>query len=416
MAGQTGRRGSGQRADPPRKRKTGRPKAGSSRKRRRATGWLPAAAGRWRILAFGAILLVAGVAVWFITGGTGPSGQQLRGTEGPRGADLLVAVPRPPPIGGILPAPPPIEPGAEGLAAEGTGRDGTAAGDPPDAIAQLIDELDAAARQARPAAATGGPAVGPSQHARLAVPPSVAVPPEGKGDRIAIVIDDLGGSAEAITRLMALPGPVTYSFLTVGPDAMMQADLVARAGLDVMLHLPMEPMGSADPGPNPLLVANDPEENLRRFHWHLDRMPRAIGVNNHMGSRFTADAAQMRPVLEAVRQAGLFWLDSRTSGRSVGLRVAQDLQMPAAQRDLFLDHDPERDAILAQLRQTERVAARKGQAIAIGHPYPETLAALEAWMPAAQARGFILVGMSDLIARPASPGMPVSSPPAQVSN
>lgn len=377
---------------------------------------------RWRLAALAGLplvlILLAGGWLYYGNGLAGMPGQAQRGVGASQQAGVTVAVLPPPSIGAIRPARTPQDrPEESGSSAVGgLGESDPVRNEGPDAIARLIEELDAAAEGTTGRPAGEGPVV---LAGRLPRPsPGTGRETAGKGARIAIVIDDLGTSEKALARLMALPGPVTYSFLTVGPDAMIQADTVARAGQDVMLHLPMEPMGRADPGPNALLLENEPAENLRRLQWHLDRMPRAIGVNNHMGSRFTADEAGMRPVLEAIRAAGLFWLDSRTSGRSVGLHVAEQLQMPAVQRDLFLDHDPDRASILEQLRRTELHAAREGQAIAIGHPYPETLAALESWMPAALSRGFRLVGLSDLIpgSGPA-PGKPALSREAErVSN
>lgn len=279
-----------------------------------------------------------------------------------------------------------------------------------DAIGDLIEALDEAGPDGIPrdeAPARGGPPA--TALAALAPAPFPARPSAPKGGtppRIAIVIDDLGGSSEALRRLMNLPGPVSYAFLTVHEAARSQSEKVAAAGYDVLLHLPMEPQGAADPGPNALLTGNDTEENLRRLRWHLARLPRAIGVNNHMGSRFTADAERMRPVLRAIADAGLFWLDSRTSGNSAGFALARELQMRSARRDVFLDHKAERAAILRQLAEAEDVALRQGHAVAIGHPYPETLAALEAWMPDAQSRGFTMVRLSDLL--------PPAPPPRRV--
>lgn len=413
-SGETGRRRPARaRPGPSSKRgpaSSNRGKGGKSRRRGGGGASARSFLAGWRlaVLAGLSLILILLAGGWLLLG-NGPermSGQTARSAASSQQAGLTVAVLPPPAIGAILPARPRDPEGGAGPSpSDGPVEGDLPAGDGQDPIARLIEELDAAEQVAgRPAAAPPATVAG-----WMARPPRARGSEDrgskdrggeaaGDGARIAIVIDDLGTSEEAVARLMALPGPVTYSFLTVGPEAMLQADTVARAGYDVMLHLPMEPMGRADPGPNALLLANDTAENLRRFHWHLDRMPRAIGVNNHMGSRFTADETRMRPVLEAIQAAGLFWLDSRTSGRSVGLRVAEQLRLPAAQRDLFLDHDPDLASILAQLRRTEAHAAREGQAIAIGHPYPETLAALESWMPEAKARGFRLVGMSELIA------------------
>lgn len=332
--------------------------------------------------------------------------RQEAGPGGEGEVTIAVARPAPRPITGPGRADPPA--GQDAGAVDAAARPAATPPADKDAIGALIQELEAAhgdAPRGNPEAADAavvaalprpaGEAAGDSRSRRR--DPGERDFGEAGFPRIAIVIDDLGGSPEAISRLMALPGPVSYAFLTANAGTPVQAKMVATAGLDVMLHMPMEPEGKQDPGPNALLVANSPEENLRRLRWHLARLPLATGVNNHMGSRFTADGDRLRPVLAALRDAGLFWLDSRTSGRSVGYQVAKDLHMRAVQRDIFLDHEPDEATILAQLRHTEEVAAREGYAIAIGHPYPETLAVLERWMPKAQGRGFVLVGIADLL-------------------
>ena len=166
----------------------------------------------------------------------------------------------------------------------------------------------------------------------------------------------------------------------------------------MFLHLPMEPIGSADPGPNAILVGLDPDEFDRRLTWAFERVPLATGLNNHMGSRATSEPESMLKVLREVRRRGLTFVDSRTSPLSVGDGLAAQLGIPHTARDVFLDNSPVPAAILRQLTEAERLARRRGHALAIGHPYPTTLAVLESWLPAAQARGLKLVTASGLIA------------------
>jgi len=145
----------------------------------------------------------------------------------------------------------------------------------------------------------------------------------------------------------------------------------------------------------------------------LARVPGAIGVNNHMGSRFTRDAAALTPVLLRIGDHGLFFLDSRTSGESVAYETARALGLPALKRDVFLDHTLDRRDVLARLRETEAAAILNGVAIAIGHPHDVTLETLELWMPGAARRGFRFVMLDELVgpARQAR-GIAASLPPA----
>jgi polysaccharide deacetylase 2 family uncharacterized protein YibQ len=161
----------------------------------------------------------------------------------------------------------------------------------------------------------------------------------------------------------------------------------------------MEPIGSADPGRNAILVGLEPDDFQRRLAWAFDRVPQAAGLNNHMGSRATADPSSMLRVLQEVRRRGLSFVDSRTSPLSVGDGLADQLGIPHAARDVFLDNVPTTSAVLRQLAEAEHLARRRGHAVAIGHPYPATLSVLETWIPAAEARGLRIVRAGDLIAR-----------------
>ncbi|TWA89923.1 hypothetical protein FBY14_105227 [Azospirillum brasilense] len=220
--------------------------------------------------------------------------------------------------------------------------------------------------------------------------------PPGK-PAIAIVIDDMGVDRKRSNRTVSLPAPLTLAWLPYAHELPAQARAARAAGHELMLHLPMEPSGSADPGPQALRVSLDKGEILRRTKAALDSFDGYVGVNNHMGSRFTADSAAMAPVLGEIARRGLLWLDSRTTAKSAGLTLARELQMPFAGRDIFLDNEMTVPAVRSQLAKTEQVARSQGYAIAIGHPHDATIDALASWMPEVQKRGFVLVPVSAVV-------------------
>jgi polysaccharide deacetylase 2 family uncharacterized protein YibQ len=227
-----------------------------------------------------------------------------------------------------------------------------------------------------------------------------AGPVRAHGDAmLAIIVDDVGPVAALTLRAIRLPRPVTLAFLPYAEQLDTLTRAAAQKGHEIFLHLPMEPMGQEDPGPNAILTSLGRDEFRRRLLWAFDRLPQATGMNNHMGSRVTADPASMLAVLEEVQRRGLSFVDSRTSPVSVADGLAERLGLPHAARDVFLDNVPSRGAILRQLAEAERLARRRGHALAIGHPYPTTLAVLEKWIPAAEARGLRIVRAGDLIAR-----------------
>lgn len=263
-----------------------------------------------------------------------------------------------------------------------------------------------AAVPATPVPPPGLPAPPAPRPAAAAVQPVAVVrppaPPAAGAPRLAVIIDDLGYDQGAARRAIALPAPVTLAFLPYGFHLAELTAAAAGRGHDVFLHLPIEPLGNEDPGTNALLTGLQPAELARRLAWAFAHVPHAVGVNNHMGSRGTADPALMLAVLSEVRRRGLVFIDSRTTGASVAPAVAQQLGVPIASRDIFLDNVPTAQVVLAQLEAAERVARRHGQAVAIGHPFPATLSVLADWLPAAERRGLRLVTARSL-ARHAEP-------------
>nr|MDJ0895682.1 divergent polysaccharide deacetylase family protein [Alphaproteobacteria bacterium] len=171
-----------------------------------------------------------------------------------------------------------------------------------------------------------------------------------------------------------------------------------RAGHELMVHMPMEPLTrDSDPGPNALLVGLARGELERRLHWNLSRFDGFVGVNNHMGSRFTSHHGAMAVVARELKRRGLLFLDSRTVETSVALEVATAEGVPSTTRDVFIDHSQQPEKIAQQLRMVERIARRTGQAIAIAHPHDATLKALRRWLPSLAERGFALVPLSAIV-------------------
>jgi uncharacterized protein len=214
---------------------------------------------------------------------------------------------------------------------------------------------------------------------------------------IAIVIDDVGLDRAHSKRAWELPSPITLSFLPYARDLREQAKAARAHGQELMLHLPMEPNGRADPGPNALLVTLTDAELKQRVAAALDSFDGYVGVNNHMGSRFTAFKPGMETVLRQFKARGLLFLDSRTTPQSVGDQLAQELGVPSVARNVFLDDDESLDAVRRKLAETEAVARRQGFAVAIGHPHEATLQALAEWLPGVTARGYGLAPLSAVL-------------------
>jgi len=240
------------------------------------------------------------------------------------------------------------------------------------------------------------PAVAPAEPAwrRFAV---VAPTTEGRA-MVAVVLDDLGLDRKRTERAIGLPGPLTLSLMTYADELPRQTAMAHEAGHELLVHVPMQPLDThVDSGPNTLEADLGRDEVLRRLRWGLDRFSGYVGVNNHMGSRFTGDAAAMAPVMEELRARGLLFLDSRTTGTTIGEALARKLGVPAVTRNVFLDDELAPNAIAARLADLEQAARRKGAAVAIGHAHDATLAALAAWLPTLATKQLMLVPISTVV-------------------
>ncbi len=228
----------------------------------------------------------------------------------------------------------------------------------------------------------------------------------GKRPRIALVIDDLGQNPAHFRRLAALGLPFTASILPDLPYSRWTGREAAKSGIEVLLHLPMEPLGYPDkhPGPGGLFIEMSEEEMRDQLNRDLKAVPWAKGVNNHMGSRLTSDREAMEFLMLELKSRNLFFLDSKTSSQSLAFETAYRFDLPASRRDIFLDAENSREFVQKQLRKLLALARRKGSAIAIGHPYDNTLSVLEEMRDQLLESGIDWVPASKLIIQSYRPG------------
>lgn len=240
------------------------------------------------------------------------------------------------------------------------------------------------------------PIIAAGGSARVGVQVALSYAEPFASSRIAIIIDDLGEDPSVLKALDRVP--LTLAVMPGQPCSRETALEAARQGFEVILHLPMEPLEfpRRDPGEVAVRRGMSGADVARLLDRAMADVPGARGLNNHMGSRATRDPILMTHLLTEIRARDLFFIDSRTTGRSVAFRTARELNVRAAARSVFLDVDREPAAIRRQLRELEATARKEGAAIGIGHPFPETLEALRDIAPRLAARGFRLVFASSL--------------------
>lgn len=225
--------------------------------------------------------------------------------------------------------------------------------------------------------------------------------PAGKA-YMSIIIDDLGQSPDRDSRTLALPGPVTMAIMPDTPHASDFARQAHKAGKTVILHMPMDPAT----GPYAWHPGIAIDELARRLEAALAKVPYAAGINNHMGSRMTAQRQPMAWLMGELQQRHLFFVDSRTSAATVAAAEAQRIGLAHVSRDVFLDDVRTTEAITGQLQQGIALARKQGSAVLIGHPYPQTLEVLERALPQLKAQGIELIRLSQMIAVRRNQAMP----------
>lgn len=229
---------------------------------------------------------------------------------------------------------------------------------------------------------------------------------------MSIIIDDLGQSSERDSRTLALPGPVTMAIMPDTPHATDFARQAHKAGRTVILHMPMDPAT----GPYAWHPGLPLEELARRLDAALLKVPFAAGINNHMGSRMTAQRDAMAWLMGNLQGRELFFVDSRTSAATVAAAEAQAIGLAHVSRDVFLDDVRTTEAIAGQLRQGIELARKQGSAVLIGHPYPQTLEVLEREMPGLKRQGIELIELRQMIAERSNQAMSAHGRNGRYSN
>ena len=221
--------------------------------------------------------------------------------------------------------------------------------------------------------------------------------------RIAIVVTGLGLSAAATeSAIQGLPGSVTLAFAPYSPRLNEWIRLARAAGHEVLINVPMEPTNypAYDPGPQTLLTTLNAQGNLDRLFWSLSRGTGYVGVLDFFGSQFTTSPDHMTPVLNAIKQRGLLYLDSNSSPRSVSATVAARLNLISAKATLTLDERASRTEIDRKFAELEQRAKREGRAIGIASPYPVSLERIANWVRQIEARGTAIAPVSALARTP----------------
>jgi polysaccharide deacetylase 2 family uncharacterized protein YibQ len=216
---------------------------------------------------------------------------------------------------------------------------------------------------------------------------------------IALVLDDNGYNLEQSQTFIALPFPLTLSVLPSLKYSRQVAQEAIAQGKEVILHCPMESYkGNQWLGPGAIFVSMSEEEIKKQVEADLYDVPGATGVNNHMGTRATEDARVMRAFLSYLKERGLYFLDSKVTAGSKASQIGRELKATVLENDLFLDHDPDPQAIRENMKRLGEIARKKGVAIGIAHVYTRNLLPLlkeqgEDW----KKEGLRMVRLSEVI-------------------
>lgn len=232
-----------------------------------------------------------------------------------------------------------------------------------------------------------------------------AQPAEHGGPLIALVIDDFGYSAGELAKgFLELPWALTVSVIPGLPFSGVLAEQAAVAGKEVMVHMPMEPLHEPVEDRGYTLLVTLSEKEIRdRVARAIACVPGAVGMNNHQGSRATADVQVMSVLMEELKTRGLYFVDSRTNSQSRALAMASRMRVPCVANDMFLDVEPDTAKVYRQLSLLARVAKRKGKAVGIGHVRRSTYELLRREVPRLQEQGFRFVPVSKVLGLPAPP-------------
>ena len=223
---------------------------------------------------------------------------------------------------------------------------------------------------------------------------------------IAVIFTGLGMNRTTTEAAITyLPAEVTFAIDPYGTNIGDWTTAARKAGHEVLLELPLEPaeFPTRDPGPLALVTDSSTAQNIQRLNFLLSRISGYTGVLTVMGSRFTQNEEQMRPIIDILKQRGLMYVDSLDGKSAAGVNIAKETQLPHGFVDLVLDSTPSQSAINRQLAQLERFAKEKGVAIALAHPYPISVSRIAAWLTSLSRQGITLAPVSAIANRQDNP-------------
>jgi polysaccharide deacetylase 2 family uncharacterized protein YibQ len=228
------------------------------------------------------------------------------------------------------------------------------------------------------------------------------LPKEGSAvdvKKVAIIIDDLGWNKESADALLNIDAPICFAILPHLPFSKIIADEAGLKHRDVLLHLPMEPHGypDKDPGMKPLTDDMNKDDMESLIKDYISEIPHIVGINNHMGSKFTENEKGMRYVMEILKDKNLFFVDSFTTPKSLAYHIAKESGVKTARRQVFLDNEEDEEYIKGQIEKLIIIAQRDNTAIGIGHPHPQTINALQKMVPLMKEKGIEIVPVSELV-------------------
>lgn len=214
---------------------------------------------------------------------------------------------------------------------------------------------------------------------------------------VAIIIDDIGYNRQQGLAALALPGDFTYALIPYSPNALAFAKTAAGKQKEVMLHAPMSDILRRPVAKGGLTISMDREAVVQTLNTSIDSLPNVRGVNNHQGSLLTQKTEPMQWVMEALKKRDLYFVDSRTTHKSVAYQTANRYRVPALRRDIFLDHERTTAFLEQQFVQLMTIAKRRGYAVGIGHPYPETIQFLSDNISRLETNGIKLLPVSEIL-------------------
>lgn len=223
-------------------------------------------------------------------------------------------------------------------------------------------------------------------------------PPPAVSPRIALIIDDIGFNLKRAEQFLQADIPITFSVLPRVCWSLESAMALHAHGHEIMLHQPMEPFDTdVDPGPGAIFVDDGQERIHHVVAENIATLPNVVGVNNHMGSKYTQQRQKMGHALDVVRNRGLFFVDSLTTRHSAAYTCARQMGMPATRRDLFLDNQRDVASVIRQMKRLRNLTLRHGSAIGIGHPRPDTAEAIMRFLDSPESREVTFVYISQLL-------------------